>query len=337
MAPVSDTCPLCGARNAAKTIHARFADKEHGHLSCASCRATYDSDIAEVRAAKIDADVIKSIDSLPAYQDLFVEKWSIADERGELYSAFDFDTDQLRRGVAGFIIRSIEVHCAMAEPRILDVGCGNGFTTTVLAERFGRDNVIGIDPSSSVSTLAKERIAHFQGTLETVRFPDERFDVVAIIGNLMLHRDMAATLRETFRIMKPGGLVIFDFKNIRCGARRLALLLSRLSPRLARSPTIQRNFVNMRYGLSRHHLPLILGEFEPIETLDKPPRLLAFRNGSAHQRGLSGLVWRTLNLIDQAVGEQAWLQVTARKPELSPTPQLDFDFEFEVARLPKAA
>lgn len=315
----SRLCPLCGDTRKQKIVIGKFAESDNGHIWCGACGASYDSDALDVRAmmAKADLSDVTSVASRADYRKLFVETWEIGTADGDVYTDFDWDDNAvLREGVAAHITGAIRRHCIVSKPAILDVGCGNGFTTEILAREFGQDSIIGIDPSPMIEQLqARTGVRGVRGTLDTVHFDHGQFDVVVIIGNMMLHSNVGGTLAEAHRILKPGGIVVCDFKNIRSASRVVSRWMAQASQRLARNGFVQRNFVNMRYGLAEAHVPVIAPptHFERLELYDKPPRLLEFGNRSHWQSGMAGYIWRALNFIDRVRGQQAWVQTTLRK------------------------
>ena len=294
----------------------KFLEEDFGHVFCKSCSASYDSNIETVRERTLTQIEINDIDNRDAYRKLFVETWEISDESGDVYPDFNWnDNNALKTGVSRHVVDSINRYLDAKDPFILDLGCGDGFTTCVFSRLYGKENVIGLDPSPLLLRTAKlENIQGIRGTLDTVAFDVDQFDVVVIIGNLMLHQDMAATLAEAHRITRPGGIVVFDFKNINSTIRRVARHMARVSSKLSDNELVQRNFINMRYGLNRSHIKIIAPDtpFEILDVYDKPPRLLEFSNKSNLAQGLKGLVWRALGVIDKITKEQAWLQVTVR-------------------------
>lgn len=102
--------------------------------------------------------------------------------------------------------------------RLLDVGCGGG----ILAEEFaglGLD-VTGIDPStSSVETARRHAdqqgfpITYRIGAGENLPFADASFDCVSCCDVLEHVRDVDAVLAEISRVLKPGGLFLYDTVN----------------------------------------------------------------------------------------------------------------------------
>ncbi|MGB9872141.1 MAG: class I SAM-dependent methyltransferase [Anaerolineae bacterium] len=90
--------------------------------------------------------------------------------------------------------------------RLLDVGCGTGAFLKEMS-RFGEWELYGVEPLSVPAQIAREQgnIKIFQGTLLESDFSSEFFDVVTWWDVLEHVPNPRACLRETFRILKPGG------------------------------------------------------------------------------------------------------------------------------------
>jgi 2-polyprenyl-6-hydroxyphenyl methylase / 3-demethylubiquinone-9 3-methyltransferase len=102
--------------------------------------------------------------------------------------------------------------------RTLDIGCGGG----LLAEEFARLGcaVSGIDPSgeslAAAGRHAEEqglRIDYRRGTGEAIPFPDASFDVAYSCDVLEHVADLPRVIAETARILKPGGIFLYDTIN----------------------------------------------------------------------------------------------------------------------------
>jgi SAM-dependent methyltransferase len=93
--------------------------------------------------------------------------------------------------------------------RVLDVACGTGVLTREVAGRAGgRGEVVGLDVSPGMLTVARERsstIAWQEGAAESLPFPDQRFDAVVSQFGLMFFQDRRAAIREMRRVLRPGG------------------------------------------------------------------------------------------------------------------------------------
>lgn len=97
---------------------------------------------------------------------------------------------------------------------ILDCGCGAGDLALELTRDGAR--VTGFDLSPESVRLMGARAARLQvpaplglvSVMETMPFPDATFD--AVVGKSILHHvDVAASLREVHRVLKPGGNAVF--------------------------------------------------------------------------------------------------------------------------------
>ena len=114
---------------------------------------------------------------------------------------------------------------------ILDVGCGGG----LLAEEFAAlgARVTGVDPS--VDSLAAARgharasgfAIHYQhGVGEQLPLPDASFDAAYCCDVLEHVDDVGRTVREIARVLRPGGVFLYDTIN---RTRRSRLLMIKLS------------------------------------------------------------------------------------------------------------
>ena len=101
--------------------------------------------------------------------------------------------------------------------RALDVGCGTGALTAVLASRFGPTEVAAVDPSASFVSAIAERFPWVDvrhGHAEDLPFEDDAF--TAVMAELVVHFmvDASAGAKEMVRVTRPGGVVavcVWDF------------------------------------------------------------------------------------------------------------------------------
>jgi ubiquinone/menaquinone biosynthesis C-methylase UbiE len=96
--------------------------------------------------------------------------------------------------------------------RWLDVGCGNGAFTEMIAARCKPAALTGIDPAEGVLAYARSRpalaSAHIiQGDAMALPFPDASFDVAVMPLVIFFVPDPAKGVAEMARVTAPGGLV----------------------------------------------------------------------------------------------------------------------------------
>jgi SAM-dependent methyltransferase len=133
---------------------------------------------------------------------------------------------------------------APREWTVVDAGCGDGFLTELLAERF--DRVIAVDHSPERLAAARGRLARKGvdwrlGEVDALPVPAASADAVFL--SLVLHHvpEIKAVLQEARRVLRPGGrVVILDLaphgeESLResLGDLRLGLDPERLAAELA--------------------------------------------------------------------------------------------------------
>ena len=107
---------------------------------------------------------------------------------------------------------------------VLDLGCAGGFMSEALAQRGSR--VTGIDPAQEAVAAAKIHAAATElsirydvGVGEALPYADESFDHVVCVDVLEHVSDLTKVLSEVTRVLRPGGLFLFDTINRNVVAR----------------------------------------------------------------------------------------------------------------------
>jgi ubiquinone biosynthesis O-methyltransferase len=101
---------------------------------------------------------------------------------------------------------------------VLDLGCGGGFMAEALAARGA--SVVGVDPAAPAITAAGDHatesglvIDYRVGIGEALPVASRSMDVVVCVDVLEHVDDLEKVLTEVGRVLKPGGLFVFDTIN----------------------------------------------------------------------------------------------------------------------------
>jgi SAM-dependent methyltransferase len=122
---------------------------------------------------------------------------------------------------------------------VLEVGCGPGALTAVLAETVGVEHVCAVDPSESFVEACRERAPGVDVRVSTAEeLPDFGREFAAATSQLVLNfmSDADAGVRSMRRAVRPGGFVASVVWDYRSGMRMLrafwdaALELDRHAP-----------------------------------------------------------------------------------------------------------
>jgi demethylmenaquinone methyltransferase/2-methoxy-6-polyprenyl-1,4-benzoquinol methylase len=104
-------------------------------------------------------------------------------------------------------------------PDCLDLACGTGDIAFRLARKYPKGRVVGLDLTEAMVALARprnsfENVEFIIGDMSRTEFADESFDIVTGGYALRNAPDLEEALKETRRVMKPGGTGAFlDFSK----------------------------------------------------------------------------------------------------------------------------
>jgi ubiquinone/menaquinone biosynthesis C-methylase UbiE len=108
------------------------------------------------------------------------------------------------------------VHAARPAPgeRVLDVACGTGVAARLALDAVGPDGrVAGLDANSGMlqvaRTVSPEGIDWHCAPAEDMPLPDEAFDLALCSMGLQFFSDRIRALHETWRVLAPGGRVVW--------------------------------------------------------------------------------------------------------------------------------
>lgn len=100
------------------------------------------------------------------------------------------------------------------DARVLDLGCGSGWATRLLAQKATRGLVVGVDISDEMIERARAASTEFEnvrfqvGSAERLPFEDSYFTHAFSMESLYYYADVAAALCEVRRVLEAGGLFV---------------------------------------------------------------------------------------------------------------------------------
>lgn len=134
-------------------------------------------------------------------------------DSGERWAA---NLDRLDLMLQDFGDAAIAAAAAQPGERILDIGCGSGTSTFMLADQVGQSgHVLGVDISRQLVELARAATpegasAEFQlADAATAPFPAESFDLLFSRFGVMFFENPVAAFANMRGALKPGGRVAF--------------------------------------------------------------------------------------------------------------------------------
>jgi len=115
--------------------------------------------------------------------------------------------------------------------KVLDVGCGDGTTLSLIKRHYGNFQDFGFDISERAVKLAKDKgvNAFVQNADDPFPFPDSFFDVI-ICSEVLEHLVFPGKcVKEIYRVLRSGGVAIFSIPNLGFIKNRIRLLFG-ISP-----------------------------------------------------------------------------------------------------------
>ena len=128
--------------------------------------------------------------------------------------------DQRMEQGHGDVVRQVVAQLGVRPgEQILDLGCGNGWATRLLAKTAPGVGAVGVDASPRMIARAEElhsltiRARYEVGKFEALDFPDKKFDRVFSMEALYYAVDLPRALAEILRVLKPRGVadVVVDY------------------------------------------------------------------------------------------------------------------------------
>jgi SAM-dependent methyltransferase len=113
----------------------------------------------------------------------------------------------------------VELVAEYSPDSVLDIGAGNGLLSCALANRLSGARVVGLDYSDEAIQIAREqfhpaqtrsvreRLSFSVGSASELPHDDDSFDAVTLLKTAWVLPDLRQALRESARVLRPGGRI----------------------------------------------------------------------------------------------------------------------------------
>lgn len=134
---------------------------------------------------------------------------AVRDMFGKIAGRYDLANTVMTGGMDALWRKRAAACVATSENgQLLDLCCGTGASTRMLARRVPNGSVVGVDFSEPMLAVARRHpmrnISYQQADVLQLPFPDESFDGASMAFSLRNIVDIPACLREIARVLKPG-------------------------------------------------------------------------------------------------------------------------------------
>ncbi|MGH3514461.1 MAG: class I SAM-dependent methyltransferase [Pseudonocardiaceae bacterium] len=155
--------------------------------------------------------------------------------------------DRFDEGVAGYREQFLAAAAIDATETVLDVGCGSGQVTRDAARCAAAGSAFGVDLSSRMIELARQRadgeqvanVAFHQADAQVHPFLDHRFTIVISRHGAMFFRDAPTAFTNIARAMRPGGrLVLLTWQPFERNEWQIAFFKALAAGRDLLTPTL---------------------------------------------------------------------------------------------------
>jgi trans-aconitate 2-methyltransferase len=208
----------------------------------------------------------------------------------------------------------------------LDLGCGPGFTTRLIADSLRCHRVIGLEASAGYVELARanagERIAFVQHDVTAIPFPSGPANLIFSRFLLTHLRDPAAAVANWVTQLQPGGILLSEETEE----------VHSIDPTFARYLRI----VEAMLAANCHHLyagRLVAGLNLPagLKTITSEHRRIAVRNCDAARMFTLNLgAWKDNEFVRTNYSCQSILELKSALAEISASESSARDIEWEL-------
>ncbi len=109
----------------------------------------------------------------------------------------------------------VEMGRLTRDMRVVEVGCGTGFTSEGIIKAIGIENLVALDQSIHMYKKAKEKfhLNFVWGDAENLPFKDDMFDGAISAGSIEYWPNPQKGIEEMYRVIKPGSWAVIIGPN----------------------------------------------------------------------------------------------------------------------------
>ena len=111
-------------------------------------------------------------------------------------------------------VRFVTMHLSRTPSKVLDIGCGAGWSTLMLGEAGHQGHGLDLHPPHLVEAGGRSTLPYTQGDAQQLPFADESFDAVGMYQTLEHVPDPEQALRECIRVLRPSGKLLIVGPNL---------------------------------------------------------------------------------------------------------------------------
>jgi malonyl-CoA O-methyltransferase len=144
---------------------------------------------------------------------VLLDKKRVARQFNRHVSTYD-EYAVVQKRMAQRMMKTLSKRSVKAE-RILEIGCGTGYLTQLLAERYPSARITAVDLAENMVQAARERLGHLAtirfliGDAETMEW-DETFDLIVSNATVQWFGAPEHSFRTLSDHLQPGGWIVFS-------------------------------------------------------------------------------------------------------------------------------
>lgn len=156
------------------------------------------------------------------YKPYLLGKISTKKENSKVYAQFckivyGHDLKQFNMTNMNLLNKLIEEADFNKDSHVLDIGCNCGNISEYISGKSGA-KVVGIDIIDKAIKIANKRsksktnkLSFFKMSMDDLNFQDQIFTHIMAIDSIFFAKDLAKTVKDLDRILKPGGKMLFFY------------------------------------------------------------------------------------------------------------------------------